>query len=221
MDKTAQRLADSANQETPGYAPEDPIKWIIGDNFFQMMGFAFPIIPDTLENSDIPTGANMDSRYVSAFLDPTKEITVLKFKAPAIGEDVRYWSVCVIQPFNGLMYTWDCSQHDNLHVQDGYATIVFSIPENKPAGACSKDEWNPDCRYDWLQYGSRVPLVWIRQLVPSDNYEESLLCYEGDPLDVDAISDHMRAYYPQAWYCSKTDFETAGAENCGGSPAPF
>lgn len=138
----------------------------------------------------------------------------MKFKVPEIGKDVRYGSVCVIQPFNGLMYTWDCSPQDELHLKDGYATIVFSVPENKPDGACSKDEWDFSCRYDWLQYGSRVPLVWIRQLVPSDSYKESLLFYDGELLDVDAIEAHMGAYHPEAWYCSRTGFETLGAEKC-------
>lgn len=51
-------------------------------------------------------------------------------------------------------------------------------------------------------------------IIPSDNFKASLLSYEGKLSDVGAVKYHMGAYYPEAWYCSKTGFETLGAEDC-------
>jgi hypothetical protein len=150
----------------------------------------------------------MDTRYLAGFLDPTYELTIMRFKPPVVGKQVRYWSVCMYQPFNGLMYAWACAKHNELKIDDdGFVTIIFSSPEHKPQNLCDPVKgMTIGCKYNWMQYGSRVPLIWIRQLVPSDNYQESLMNYKGNPYDAAQIKCHMKEYYPETIYCSQKQF---------------
>lgn len=207
LDTRAEKLAKYANRRTPGYHPPEPVEFIIGTNFFGMINHAFPILPDKFIK-DTPTGANMDTRYLAGFLDPTYELTIMRFKPPVVGKQVRYWSVCMYQPFNGLMYAWACAKHNELKIDDdGFMTIIFSSPEHKPQNLCDPVKgMTSGCKYNWMQYGSRVPLIWIRQLVPSDNYQESLMNYKGDPYDAAQIKCHMKEYYPETIYCSQKQF---------------
>ena len=215
LDPLAIKMAENTNQPTRCYTPADPIEWIIGINYFGMMNSAFEIIPDSLI-TDEATGANMDTRYLAGFFDSTNELTIARFKPPVIDKQVRYWSVCVYQPLNALLYGWACAKYNELQVdEDGYITVIYSSPEHKPLGVCDPvNGVTNDCQYNWMHYGSNTPLSWIRQLVSNDNYKESLINYKGDNYDAEAIKKHMGEYYPQTWYCSKADFEQYGL-GCG------
>jgi len=213
LDKKMQKLAQEADsQKIPGYQPPNPVSWIIGTDFPGMIKYAFPSIP--LEPSGHPTGANMDTRYLAGYLDPHKEVTLIRFKAPKINEQVRYWSIGSYQPFNGLMYAYDCSRYNELLITpDNYVNMVFSMRKNKPSSACSKEEIaqkKTNCLYNWMEYSGPATLIWIRQLVSDTSYPESLIYYQDDPYNSEAIKAHLKEYYPQAIYCSRTDFEEKG-----------
>ena len=218
LDPLAIKMAENPNQLTRGYTPTDPIKWIIGTNYFGMMNEAFDAIPDNMI-TDAVTGANMDTRYLAGFFDSMNELTITRFKPPVIDKQVRYWSVCVYQPLNALLYGWACARYNELQVDsDGYVTIIYSSPKHKPEGVCDPvNGVTGNCKYNWMHYGSKTPLSWIRQLVSNDNYKESLVNYKGNNYDAEALKAHMGEYYPKSWYCSKAEFKQRGLD-CGKLP---
>ena len=136
-------------------------------------------------------------------------------ETPEVGKQVRYWSVCVMQPLNGLLYTWSCARHNELKIEaNGYTTIVFSSPKDRPKDTCEPGNQivqTANCDNNWMPYGSRVPLVWIRQLVSREDYRESLINFKGDYYDASAIKAHMGEYYPETRYCGQSQYYT---NNC-------
>uniref|UniRef100_A0A7C4RUD3 Uncharacterized protein n=1 Tax=Desulfatirhabdium butyrativorans TaxID=340467 RepID=A0A7C4RUD3_9BACT len=210
LDKRSQRLAKRTKQQAILYHPPDPIEFIIGDDFFGMVNRAFPAMPDFMIKHH-PTGANMDTRYLAAFLDPSKDVTVIRFKPPVAGKDVRYWSVSVYQPFNGLMYAYATANYRDFQPDpDGLITIVFTDERQKPAFLYDPVMRQPPSgKYNWMPYGSKYPLIWFRYLLPSPSFQESPVYYSGDPYDGKAIRAHMKAFYPKAAYFTSGEFETS------------
>ncbi len=203
LDARAERLERRVGRRTPLYRPPNPVEFIVGDNFLGMIHHAFPVLPDFVAKEN-PTGANMDTRYLAGFLDPSFEATVLRFKPPLVREQVRYWSVGVYQPFNGLMYAKAVASYRELQKDpDGYITLVFTAEKNKPFTLYDPISGRPpDGKYNWMPYGGSYPLVWFRYLVPSPDFQQALFYYKGNPYDAEAIRRHMKDYYPMTRYMS-------------------
>lgn len=201
LDKRSERLERRTDRLSPFYRPPNPVEFIVGDNFLGMIRHAFPVVPNFLAKEN-PTGANMDTRYLAGFLDPSFDAAVLRFKPPKVKEKVRYWSVGVYQPFNGLMYARAVASHRELKRDpDGYVTIVFTSEKNKPNSLFDPISQQPSMgKYNWMPYGGSYPLVWFRYLVPTPAFREALLHYKGDPYDATAIRNHMKEYYPWVRY---------------------
>lgn len=208
LDKRSRRLAKRTKQPAILYHPPDPIEFFIADNFFGMINRAFPALPDFMIKSR-PTGANMDTRYLAAFLDPSKDVTGIRFKPPVVGKDVRYWSVSVYQPFNGLMYAYATANYRDLRPDpDGWITIIFTDEGQKPTFLYDPVTHQPSSgKYNWMPYGSKYPLIWFRYLLPSPLFQESPVYYKGDPYDTKAIKAHMKEFYPNAAYFTRKEFD--------------
>lgn len=208
LDKRSQRLEQRTGRSTPFYRPPNPVEFIVGDNYLGMIRHAFPIVPDFLAKEH-PTGANMDTRYLAGFLDPSFEAAVLRFRPPTVKEQVRYWSVGIYQPFNGLMYARAVVSHKELQRDpDGYITIVFTAEKDKRASLFDPISRQPSGgKYNWLPYGGSYPLVWFRYLVPTPSFEESLLNYKGPPYDALAVCRHMKSYYPSVRYMTLKELD--------------
>jgi hypothetical protein len=127
-------------------------------------------------------------------------------------EDVRYWSVCMVQAENKL-YTYSCARDDQLVVDsDGYVTFVFTKFEDKPNWVCditnvSGEVNEVGCKYNWFPYVSPVSWFYLRTLVGNNNseaYENLPITFEmeNDPNDFNALKKHMGEYYPEGRYCS-------------------
>ncbi len=208
LDKRSQRLDKRTERLTLFYHPPNPVEFIVGDNYLGMIRHAFPIVPDFLAKEH-PTGANMDTRYLAGFLDPSFEAAVLRFRPPEVKEQVRYWSVGVYQPFNGLMYARAVASYKELQRDsDGYVTIVFTAEKNKPRSLFDPVSGQPPGgKYNWLPYGGSFPLIWFRYLMPTENFKESLLYYKGNPYDAQGVCRHMKSYYPSVRYMTLEELE--------------
>ncbi len=208
LDARVERLERRTNRRTPLYRPPNPVEFIVGDNFLGMIHHAFPIIPDFMAKEN-PTGANMDTRYLAGFLDPSFEATIVRFKPPLVKEQVRYWSIGVYQPFNGLMYARAVASYRELKQDpDGYVTVVFTSEKKKPPNLFDPVSGQPSGgKYNWMPYGGSYPLVWFRYLVPNPSFQEALFYYKGNPYDVAAIRRHMKDYYPSTRYMTLEELD--------------
>ena len=109
------------------------------------------------------------------------------------GQQVRYWSICENEKFT-TRYV-GCIADYQAVLRKGIATFVISDPDARPANAYPADGIN------WLPWG---------------DYPDGLIIYpQGE-----ALAPTMGAYLPQIGYCSKAEFEKAGANGCLGSFAP-
>lgn len=165
--------------------------------------------------------------------DSHGEIAVCRFKVPTFPDtnrreiidqntqQTRYWSVCTHIP--GTMTTIAClSDCDFVIDNDGYATIVFSAEDKRPANA---KNWLP---YGWDESNRRYgAIVFLRNLLPSaDGFPESPYFYAEacrwlyppeSPeylrciYDQCAIARFTGAYHPEHYYCSTSEFEKHGS----------
>lgn len=186
----------------------------------------FPLIQLLFKQSieaDIQAFPNSASSYLSTFLNSDYgELAVARFKAPTFpdtdaGEAInprtqqtRFWSFCLNNPV--LLYTSSCLQDKEFQMDpDGYATVVFSWPSDRPldpkTGAPVKN---------WLPLSSPITLVLYRHMLPSPRFLNSHFYYRNlcntlersqCQLNSTVISSWMKEYYPEIHYCSKQDFE--------------
>jgi hypothetical protein len=178
---------------------------------------------------------NKATRYLGTWLDPEVEgrpLAVIRMKAPSHSPDnaaivhgtfqVRYWSLCVMQ-FQDLWYTLACPCDEELHRDPDdpeQVTVVFS--HEIPQGVCSLFERvpsPPSCRYNWLPYGSSMPLLYMRHLLADQElFPESQFFFSGGSDDyameelIAALEEHMGEYYPRGTYCTAEQLE---ADRCG------
>jgi len=227
-------LAASPHEAVEGYQPPDPIRWVTGNNYHcqrYKLGFpdADPGDCDGWQTSEQKGLMNFDNQYIVTFLDPyrkitqSEEIAVIRLKMPKAPEQVRFFSVCAYQGQN-CVYTWDCTSNNELiHDPDapGWVTIVFSSDEDRPPGLCDAQNQD-DCQFNWMPYGSSVPVIYIRQLSANEGtFPEAPIFYfmqdppGNDPYDSEALKDWMDDYYPQAAYCTGEQFL---ANRCGLTP---
>lgn len=170
---------------------------------------------------------NYDNRYIYSFLDVKRGPAVITMKN-MVGakygqnmlsgnEDLRYWSLCVLQLEN-LMYTHTCLRNDEVLTnpdRPGYVSFIFTKRNEKPAWACDmtlpKDEREKDCKYNWLPYVSPINWLYMRTLAgnpSSPAYKYLPITYElgkNDPNDSSLLKEHMGPYYPEGEYCSVSD----------------
>lgn len=169
---------------------------------------------------------NYDNRYIFSFLDAKRGSTVMRmksFESAKYGDkmldgnrDLRYWSICVLQPEN-LMWTYSCARDDEL-VKDSsssYVTFIFTKINERPEWACDTANATgvgkfEGCKYNWFPYVSPAHWLYIRTLdgnKNSSNYKYLPITFNltqeanGNPNDFVALKKHMGEYYPDGEYC--------------------
>jgi hypothetical protein len=171
-----------------------------------------------------PNGAgiyyNAQTGYLQVYLNSSRnEVTIMRFKAPTFpdtqgiqgvpqeisgNEQLRYWSLCA-QDTTAALATTGCLYDAQVAPgSDGYVTVAFSDPENRPANAIN-----------WVPISGSIPGLILRHMQPNPSFAEALLYYDGDRSDPTAIAAHMGEYFPRVISCSKTEFEQG---SCGSSP---
>jgi hypothetical protein len=102
--------------------------------------------------------------------------------------------------------------------QDGYYTIVVSLPEDRPKNATRENgvawiDWGPGeglndprNRKDW-------GMLLMRFMVPSKDWANSPLKSKGP----DDLASVMGPYYPRGYYTTKADFEREGPRKVASS----
>jgi len=166
---------------------------------------------------------NAQTGYLEVFLNPSRdEVTVMRFRAPTFpdtqgirnpqgipedisgNEQIRYWSLCMHNA-TSLLSTTGCLYDAKLAQDgDGYVTVAFSNPENRPANAAN-----------WLPTTDIIPALILRHMQPNPAFAEALLYYTGAKDDSAAIAAHMGEYFPLVATCSKAGFER---DRCGLGP---
>lgn len=107
--------------------------------------------------------ANVDNRYLVSRLDFRRgEVAMLRFKAPQLEKDVRYWSLCV----GGISTrTSACLKDaDTLVNDDGTVTFVIGPPE------LEKEVVNRG--FNFIPRGKLfVPVLLYRNLIPEEDFK--------------------------------------------------
>jgi len=183
---------------------------------------------DTYNPDGVGLG-NAASRYMESYLDNGfGRVLVLRGKLPTTprtlkgqrrvpDEDyqLRYFSIC---PQESLA-TWrvgDCIFDEELAEnldEDGFYSLVLSSPSYRPRNANSK------CGYSWAPTPPagdgagdlNLYNMWIRQALPSPNYEEALANVEEPGTEQEVMGD----YYPRGTYYTIEEFEALGCPNPG------
>jgi hypothetical protein len=155
-------------------------------------------------------GSNPDNTYIAARVSRAYgDVLVIHGLAPTVpdtleGEpvmgsgDVRYWSFCqnsLTTRYVACLYDQQVSLNS-----DGTYTVVISDPANRPSNAIN-----------WIPFGPEPEArVIYRQMLPSASfypYSAAHILASGAP-----VASTMGPYYPEAAYCSTTQFEQ---DECG------
>jgi hypothetical protein len=131
---------------------------------------------------------------------------------------VQYWSVATMAAASSGSL-WDGVFDMQVPVdQDGYYTIVVSLPEDRPKNATRENgvawiDWGPGeglndprNRKDW-------GMLLMRFMVPSKDWANSPLKSKGP----DDLASVMGPYYPRGYYTTKADFEREGPRKVASS----
>jgi len=166
--------------------------------------------------------SNPDNNYIGAAIDHKYgNLVVFRARMPRFpdttageppwqpGQQVRYWSICENEKFT-TRYV-GCIADYQAVLRKGIATFVISDPDARPANAYPADGIN------WLPWGDYPDgLIIYRQMLAASSFKQAVArITQGE-----ALAPTMGAYLPQIGYCSKAEFEKAGANGCLGSFAP-
>lgn len=186
----------------------------------------FPLpgeLRELLDSLELTSGGllnNVDNSYISAVLSRQfGDLVVVRMVAPSFpdtraGEpptkpsQLRYWSMCQNERLSQRFVACFADYQSALD-SSGRATFVVSDPDDRPANA------NSDAGVNWLPWGGLYPdgLLIYRQMLPDPTYQQAFATLErGEDLGA-----HMGAYLPEIAYCSKAQFEAAGAAGCLGA----
>lgn len=199
----------------------------------------------SITNPFTPFYPSADNNYMSALISRQfmtapydYNMVVMRMKAPTfpntqLGEapwlatterQVRFWSVCENEPLTtGVTRCLADGQSTPL---DGYVTVVFSDPSNKPSasqlqtwgaswlplGALTADDvvydidGNPKTNADGIYwYG----FILYRQTIANPSWTQSMAAVGQLPRT--QVKAAMGDYYPKIGYCRKSDFKKLGA----------
>ena len=169
--------------------------------------------------------STLDSAYMLSLIDHRfGEVLVITGKAPktprtmagaALMEagDLRYWSLCQYHSINDPSLE-SCVFDEQVHQNSsGTYTIAISTAQKRPTNA------TPECGVTWMNWGTAGDgignpaggMLIYRHMLPDANFKHSLFetHIPGDEAQV------LGAYYPQAHYMSKAEFERTP---CSGQP---
>lgn len=150
---------------------------------------------------------NRDNKYLAALTTwAPGRVAVVRGKAPAVPDDLRYWSFCSNEyrlPYPVVACHYD--RQVTLDAQGNY-TFVISRAADRPANATREAGVN------WLPWGSteEVNILLLRNMQPATEFAHAI--QRVTPGERGAKV--MGAYYPQVWYCTRERFERHGADGC-------
>ena len=159
---------------------------------------------------------NQQNAYLTAGIDRAYgSLVVIRARAPRFPDtahgawpsrtdQLRYWSICQ----NSATTRVNACVSDSQAVVDnkGWFEFVISDPAQRPR--------NADARHGvtWIPWGAadEKALLIYRNMVPAGAFRQAIqrITKNDDPVKV------MGAYYPEARYCTKDKFESAGWRGC-------
>ncbi len=172
-------------------------------------------------------GAYFNSKTPYIYIRPDPQFgrfMVIRFKAPTFtriedgqpakgNEQTRYWSWCDSEFVSPINMTQACMMDKQFQIdKNGYATLVFSDPSQRPIVAGKPwHNWLP-----WPGGGADMPMRMIDpnpRTFPQSPYFIPLMS-ENDGLDYlrgflfeEQIKTWMGSYFPTVRYCNKEKFE--------------
>lgn len=204
-----------------------------------------PSVLLSITNPFTPFYPSADNNYMSALISRQfmtapydYNMVVMRFRAPTFpntqtGEapwlatterQVRFWSVCENEPLTTGVTR--CLADGQSHPVDGFVTVVFSDPSNKPSNS-QLQTWGAS----WLPFGALLDtdvvytldgepktnadgIYWYgfilyRQTLANPSWTQSMSAVGQLPRT--QVKAAMGDYYPKIGYCRKSDFKKLGA----------
>jgi len=165
-----------------------------------------------------PPLANQQTAYLAAPVDfDYGQVIAIRFRAPSVPAgspgtplqpaQIRYWSLCNFQTVN-FFYTDACIHDLQTHPASDVVIVASSTPQNRPVvDGQPYADWVPATGggpFLFLRYIDSDPALFPQSpfFVPDDQ-AEPVTNYRSDSV----LRRWMGAYYPQAIYCSRAQFE--------------
>lgn len=201
-----------------------------------------PLVLLSVASDNTPFYASADNDYMSTmisreYLQNGHNMVVMRMRAPSFpdtenGEapwlaqsdrQVRLWSVCSNDPLSTGVAR--CLLDHDARTLDGFVTVVFSDPSNKPSKS-TLETWganwlplgalldndvvydideNPLTNADGVYYYS---LIIYRQVVPNPSWSQSMQAVSHLPAAQRRYT--MGDYWPEVGYCKSKDFKNLG-----------
>jgi hypothetical protein len=150
---------------------------------------------------------NPDNVYIATIAEHVPgEVLVVRGRAPELGEQLRYWSVCTNEYRKPYPVSTCVADRDVALDGDGRYVIVISTPEDRPANATAADGAT------WLDWGAADErnLILVRHMLADPAFGEAAT--NVAPLGL--ATDSMGAYAPVGARCTTEAFERDGPDGC-------